>query len=73
MVVLVLITSCQVSEYLNTGPNKPQPNIIQNAITKAIGEPVNRITTVENLLNSCDILFIGCLLLADVIIMPFRF
>lgn len=40
MVVPVLITNCQTSEYLNTGPVIPQMMMITNAIMNAVALPV---------------------------------
>lgn len=49
MVVLVLITSCQVSENLKMGPVTAQSMIRTHAIIKAPGLPDALVTCVENL------------------------
>ena len=51
MVVPVLITSCQVSEKSNSGPNTAHRMIRLNARIKATGLPVFRVTHPEILLN----------------------
>ena len=47
MVVPVLITSCQVSEYLNTGPVTAQTNTTVNAVIKAAELPVACVAQLE--------------------------
>ena len=58
IVVPVFMTSCQVSEKPNKGPVIPQTTIIANAIIKADGLPVARVTFVENASNTFPIPFL---------------
>lgn len=51
MVVPVLITSCQVSEYLNTGPVTAQIIIVTVAMINAAELPVAAVAQFENLSN----------------------
>src|SRR5688572_9752922 len=48
MVVLVLMTSCHVSENLNSGPQAPQARITPKAMRKAGVEPLFSVTHVAN-------------------------
>ncbi len=48
MVVPVLMTSCQVSEYLNRGPVAAYSSIIPTEVTKAAVEPVNLVMVPAN-------------------------
>jgi hypothetical protein len=48
MVVPVLITSCQVSEYLNTGPVTAQITTIRRAMINAAELPVAKVAQSEN-------------------------
>ena len=48
MVAPVLMTSCQVSEYLNRGPVAAYSSIIPTEVTKAAVEPVNLVMVPAN-------------------------
>src|SRR5262245_12348890 len=47
MVVPVLMTSCQVSEYWKTGPEIPHTRIVPSAIAKAPVPPAHLVTISE--------------------------
>ena len=51
IVVLVLMSSCQVSENAKMGPQIAQMIIIKNAIMKVTGLPAVLVTAFENLSN----------------------
>lgn len=57
IVVLVLMTNCQVSEYLNTGPVTTQMKIIKKAIPNALELPVHAVTLVDILSKKESFLF----------------
>lgn len=58
MVVPVLMTNCQVSENLKTGPDTSQVTIIKKAIIKAAVLPVALVTTEEIFSNpDGDVIF----------------
>ena len=57
MVVPVLITSCQVSEKPNIGPDIAQTKITVKAVIKARGEPVVLVTLFDIFWNKAESLF----------------
>ena len=48
MVVPVLMTSCQLFEYSNTGPNASQTTTVATARLKALVLPVHCVAVAEN-------------------------
>jgi hypothetical protein len=57
MVVVVLMKSCQVLEYSNTGPVTAHVTTNKNASMVATGLPAAFVTLVENLLKKMEIFF----------------
>ena len=66
MVVPVLITSCQVSEYLNMGPVIPQMITTPSAIPNALELPVKQVMAVDILSKNESFFFSICVAILNV-------
>lgn len=70
MVVLVLMTSCQLSEKWKNGPTMAQTTMMRNEIVNATGVPAKRATQTENFRNRSFIEGLGSYSLSSQFINP---